>query len=264
LTKKDDGNLLVILSQRDRGPTLPAGPLHLPLSDSPGSAGATGALSARRRRPAPIAAALAVLTAVPALLLSGCSGRSSFLSGGPTVGQMKTSLAHLEYENAQIKRDLAKTRRENRQLEDRLVQQEQDNGELTARLDDARNLLRERGVDPSERTDPGPNGSGGFSEGSDGARTLPAGQSNRKRRQPPFVRIPGQFAPAAPDRGQSGDQEDEEGRLGPPQAAPAPANGADQVGLRVDDDLDHHSDYTGPLRWSPIAGRASAAASQVR
>jgi hypothetical protein len=190
------------------------------------------------------------------MTLSGCSGRSSFLSGGPTMGQLKTSVAHLEYENAQMKRDLAKLRHDNRSMEDRLVQEEQDNGELTARLDDARNLLRERGVDP---TDGGRGGSRDVDEGGRGARTLPAGQSTRKRRKPPVARIPGQFSSDRP----ASDPNDEES-LGPPQAAPSAATGADPTGLRFDDDLDQHAYDSSRLRWTPIAGRASDPASQVR
>ncbi len=217
------------------------------------------AASRHRRPPGRVAAALAVSLLAGLTTLSGCSGQSSFLSGGPTRGQLKTSVAHLEYENSQMKNDLAKLRRENRAMEDRLVQEEQDNGELAARLDDARNLLRERGPDAVERADAGPDGSRAFAEGNRGARTLPAGQSNRKRRKPPVARIPGQFTPES----RAGDQ-DEEGTLGPPQAAPNAASGADQTGLRFDDDLDHHSYYTGPLRWAPIAGRTNDPASQVR
>jgi hypothetical protein len=149
-----------------------------------------------------------------------------------------------------MKRDLAKVRRDNRAMEDRLVQEEQDNGELAARLDDARNLLRERGVDPAERADAG----GG------GARTLPAGQSSRKRRKPPVARIPGQFTPDTP-----ASDRDDEGSLGPPQAVPgASAGGDDPVGLRGEDGLDHHTYYNGPMRWAPIARRPSDASSQVR
>jgi hypothetical protein len=173
------------------------------------------------------------------------------------MGQMKTGLAHLEYENAQMKRDVAKLRRENRQLEDRLVQEEQASGELTARLDDARNLLRERGLEPDERTAAGRDGSRSDLEASGRARTLPAGQSSRKRRKAPVARIPGHFSPAVPDH-------DEEGTLGPPQDTPNAAAGADQTGLRLDEGDDHHTSYTGPMRWAPIAGRASDAASRVR
>jgi hypothetical protein len=193
------------------------------------------------------------------MMLAGCSGRSSFLSGGPTIGQLKTSVAHLEYENAQMKRDLAKVRQENRAMEDRLVQEEQDNGELAARLDDARNLLRERGLDPIERADAGRDGSRELADGGKGARTLPAGQSNRKRRKPPVARIPGQFSPNLPANDQ-----DDDGTLGPPQAAPNATTDADQTGLRFDDDLDHHTYYNGPLRWAPIAGRSSDPAARVR
>ncbi len=74
--------------------------------------------------------------------LAGCSGQGTFLNGGPTVGQLKTGLSHLEFENQQLKNSVAKLDRENRNIEDRLVQEQIDNGELTARLDDARNLLR--------------------------------------------------------------------------------------------------------------------------
>jgi hypothetical protein len=203
-----------------------------------------------------VRAALAALACVGVTVVSGCSGRSSFLSGGPTVGQMKTSLAHLEFENAQMKRDLAKIRRENREIEDRLVQQEQDNGELAARLDDARNLLRDRGLDPAERAASSRDGS----DAGGGVKALPAGQSSRKRRKPPVARIPGQFAPAVPDRGQAGDEEG----LGPPQPVTSPGTDADPTGLRVDDDLDHHTYYDGPLRWAPIASGAGNSASQVR
>jgi hypothetical protein len=204
--------------------------------------------------------ALAILACSALTVVSGCSGRSSFLSGGPTVGQMKTSLAHLEYENAQMKRDLAKVRRESREMEDRLVQQEQDNGELLARLDDARNLIRERGLDPAERAASGRGGARDLPDDGGGVKALPAGESTRKRRRTPFARIPGQFTPAAPDRGQEGEEEG----LGLPQPVTAPSSGADPPGLGIDDDLDHHTYYNGPLRWTPIAGGTSDPGSRVR
>jgi hypothetical protein len=129
---------------------------------------------------------------------AGCSGQSGFLTGGPTVGQLKTNLSHLEYENDQLKRQVAKLERENRSIEDRLVQEQIDNGDLSARLDDARNLIRDRGLGSEARL--------GSHRGDDDSRapasqaddqgmrprTLPAGQSTRKRRKPPFARIPGQ------------------------------------------------------------------------
>lgn len=201
---------------------------------------------------------LALLAAAGPSILAGCAGRPTFIAGGPTVGQLKTSVSHLEYENAQMKRDLAKLRRENREFEDRLVQQEQDNGDLTARLDDARTLLRERGLDDGLRSASRPDRSRDDLE--DGARAIPAGRDNRPRRKPPVARIPGQMTPAAPLR------DDEEGTstLGPPQTAPASDEDPDQVGLRLDDDLDHHSTYRGPLRWSPRSDRSIDPALRIR
>lgn len=84
------------------------------------------------------------------MTIAGCSGNSTFLSGGPTAGQLKTSLSHLEYENLQLKRSVAKLEQENRTIEDRLVKEQLDNGDLIARLNDARNLLRDRGEEKSE------------------------------------------------------------------------------------------------------------------
>jgi hypothetical protein len=218
------------------------GPLHLPVLIATGASAPARDRSRPRRR-------AALVVGLGLMMLPGCSGSSSFLAGSPTRGQLKTSVAHLEYENAQMKRDLAKLRRDNRTIEDKLVQEEQDNGELAARLDDARNLLRERGLDPVERADAGV-----------GARTLPAGQSSRKRRKPPVARIPGQFTPDVP-----ASDRDDDGLLGPPQAVPgAAAGGDDAVGLRGDDGLDHHTDYNGPLRWAPIARQPGDGASQVR
>ena len=100
-----------------------------------------------RHRLAPVRSGLARR----ARLAAGVRGRADFLTGGPTSGQLKTSLSHLEYENQQLKRSVAKLEQENRAMEDRLVQEQIDNGDLTARLDDARNLLRDRGLDPDVR-----------------------------------------------------------------------------------------------------------------
>jgi hypothetical protein len=165
-------------------------------------------------------------------MAAGCSGRQSFLTGGPSVGQLKTSLSHLEYENGQLKRSVAKLERENRSIEDRLVQEQLDNGELTAKLDDARNLARERGLDLDTQV--------GSHRADDGTtpRTLPAG---RKGRKPPFAVIPGQveiFPPVQDDDNAS-----------------KPLSARDESFDRFDqkDDLNRHSYQSGALRWLPVA-----------
>jgi hypothetical protein len=187
--------------------------------------------------------------------LVGCSGRGSFLSGGPTASQLKTSLSHLEYENTQLSRTVAKLQRENRAMEDSLAQEEIDNGELTARLDDARNLLRDRGLDLDDRVRSRRDELRDSSGDGSGVRTLPAGQPARRRRKPPVARIPGQIeAPLDLDNGPSLR----------PHAGPDSETEAEQSSMHLDADLDHHTFYNGPLRWMPIAGGTNDPMSRVR
>jgi hypothetical protein len=109
-------------------------------------------------------------------------------------------------------------------------------------LDDARNLLRDRGVDPDVRVGShrGLDGLGDSSyEGdSTGPRTLPAGERTRPRRKPPFAYISGHVDSVAPtDDDEAGrDQSDVRGRK--------PSRSS-----RLRDDLDHHSSNNGPLSW---------------
>jgi hypothetical protein len=179
-------------------------------------------------------------------MMAGCSGRETFLVGGPTVGQLKTSLSHLEYENQQLKRSVSKLEQENRSIEDRLVQEQLDNGELTAKLDDVRNLGKERGLDLDTRV-----GSRRDDDGST-ARTLPTGQSTRKRRKPPFAVIPGRveiFPPVEDDTASK-----------PRAAGNAKSRGSD---LDVDDDLNRHSYRAGGQRWLPVANGSDDSMSQL-
>ena len=201
---------------------------------------------------------LAVLFAV-SCTGAGCSGQSSFLTGGRTVGRLKTSLSHLEYENEQLKKRTAKLERENRSMEDRLVQEQIDNGDLAARLDDARNLLRDRGVEPdvkvgSRRPRDGGDGRSADDDGPAG-RALPTGRAARQRRKPPFAQISGQVNVLPPIQ-------DDDGR------AAESRDGSDaktyRSGRPFDHDLDHHSFYTGVLRWLPVAGGTGDPTTQLR
>jgi len=189
----------------------------------------------------------------------GCSGQTSFLTGGPTVGQLKTSLSHLEYENQQLKHSVAKLQQENRSIEDRLVQEQIDNGDLAARLDDARNLLSDRGVDPdfrfgSRRGGDSVRGSSGEFDGS-APRTMRAGQRVRPRRKPPFAQISGPVNTIPPiDDDDAAPRDETDGRDAK----------SGRSGRRVDQDLDHHSFYTGPVGWLPVADGTDAGTSRLR
>ena len=93
---------------------------------------------------------------------------------------------------------MAQLKTENRTIEDQLVQEETDNGELTARLDDARHQLSQRGVDFDAQSSS--TTSRDLDGGPDAKITIPAGQSNRKRRKPPFTQIPGRNRDHPADR----------------------------------------------------------------
>lgn len=135
------------------------------------------------------------MLALLSFLTTGCAERGGFLNGGSSAGQLRVSLSRSQFENEQLKAELAKLKEENRSMEDRLVQEQLHNGDLTARLDDARNLLSDRGINAGTRM-------GSRSAESRGAepdeefsrprpRTLPAGRTTRKPRKPPAASIPG-------------------------------------------------------------------------
>jgi hypothetical protein len=130
---------------------------------------------------------------VSVVSVAGCAGRESILTGGSSVGQLKTTLSHLQFENEQLKTKVAQLEEEHRTVEDRLVQEQIHNGDLAARLDDARNLLRDRGLEADTRM--GARGRDSRPIGSDEdrgrVRTLPAGRTTKKPRKPPAASIRG-------------------------------------------------------------------------
>jgi hypothetical protein len=206
------------------------------------------------RRAATFALALA------ASMTAGCAGNErTILTGGPTVGQLKTSLSHVEFENQQLKKSVAKLERENRSMENRLVDEQINSGDLAARLDDARNLLRDRGVDAdlqvgSRRETEGRNDSA--ADGSD-SRARTTSRPARPRRKPPFAQISGQVdalpSAAPPD----GTDTEESGGVDRKRRSR-------RAGSSFDDDLDHHSFQTSPLRWLPVADATAGPSSATR
>jgi hypothetical protein len=173
---------------------------------------------------------------------------------------MKTSLSHLEFENVELKRSVAKLQQENRSMEDRLVQEQIDNGDLTARLDDARNLLRDRGIESDTRLGsrrPGGKGSSSSLEDDDpSGRTVPASRAERQRRKPPFAQISGQVDPLP-------SANDDDGALKRKPRAKRSTK-TDQSGVGFDDVLDHQSYNSGSLRWNPVARADDDSTIQIR
>ncbi len=180
---------------------------------------------------------------------AGCADRESFLRTGPSTSQLKVSLSHVQFENEQLRTEVARLKEESRSMEDRLVQEQIHNGDLAARLDDARNVLRDRGLDSGTRL--GARAGGKALPDPDDAstrpRTLPAGRTTRKPRKPPAASIPGELdLPTAAE-----DTETQTGTISLLSPTPPSRRAVfpdDSSGFSADDDL----------RWQPVATAPAA------
>jgi outer membrane murein-binding lipoprotein Lpp len=130
----------------------------------------------------------------------GCVQSGPIENHRTTLGTLKTSVSQLEFEKEQLRKEVAQLKTENRRAEDRLTQEEAANGELTAKLDDARVLLRGRGFDTDGLAGPSRPSADPFDEPANEPTSRPA----RSGRKPPFARIPGR-PDSAPSTEESGD-----------------------------------------------------------
>jgi hypothetical protein len=135
---------------------------------------------------------------------SGCAQPGPLLGRRTTIGTLKASVSQLEFEKAQLARALDEQKAEFRRVESRLSQEEDANGELTARLNDARVMLRARGYDTEGLAGP----TRSATEPDERPTTTPAGRSSRPGRKPPFARIPGRVDPAPPADEPEGNDDD--------------------------------------------------------
>jgi hypothetical protein len=167
---------------------------------------------------------------------------------------MKTAMSHLQFENEQLKTEVAKLKEENRTFEDRLVQEQVHNGDLAARLDDARNILRDRGIDTDTRLGARTKGAGIDDADEDLSRpkAIPAGRSSRKPRKPPAASIPGGDLDELPT---ASDDEPKDNHTISFKAADSPPRRRS-----FNDDPSPPADDDDQLRWQPVAtGNATQA-----
>lgn len=185
------------------------------------------------------------IVALIAAVLPGCSGRGSYITGGPSSSQLKTSLSHLEYENDQLKTQVARLKEENRSIEDRLVQEQIHSGDLTARLDNARNILRDRGYEFENMAKVRDKADDDFGASPSRPRTLPAGRTTPKRK-PPTAQISGaadEDDDEIPPLTIGGDRNDGAAKTRSARPKSPPRRADDSVSLNVNDDF----------RWLPVA-----------
>jgi hypothetical protein len=129
------------------------------------------------------------------LVSTGCSQPGVFTSRQTMVGSLKASVSQLEFENEKLKKDLGELKAENSRLDSQLAQEQAANGEITARLDDAKDLIRREGGNPqalgvgssSRRTDP--------DDEIPPPVVTPKSRSTRRGRTPPAAQIPSPVDP---------------------------------------------------------------------
>ncbi|MDG3003643.1 hypothetical protein [Paludisphaera mucosa] len=200
------------------------------------------------RKPTPRRGFALVGLILAAGTLTGCSGRGTYITGGPSSGQLKASVSHLEFENDQLKTQVARLKEENRAFEDRLVQEQLHNGEITAKLDNVRNVLRDQGYSGDADVDlDAPLGR---------ARTLPAGRTTPPKRRAPAAQISKasdseEIPPIRIDDNHRDTRSSTSS--GRSRSSKATTDPDDAVGMREDD-----------LRWTPIARGGDAPATPKR
>jgi hypothetical protein len=125
--------------------------------------------------------------ALAALAPLGCSQPGPFTARQTMVGSLKASVSQLEFENEKLRAEVGELKADNSRLDNQLVQEREANGEVTARLDDAKDLLRRQGGNASAM--------GGSSKNFEDddipppATTSPVRRSKGSRK-PPAARIP--------------------------------------------------------------------------
>jgi outer membrane murein-binding lipoprotein Lpp len=77
-----------------------------------------------------------------ALMPLGCAQPGPFTSRQTMVGSLKASVSQLEFENEKLRKDVAELKADNARLDTQLAQEIDANGEMSARLDDAKDLIR--------------------------------------------------------------------------------------------------------------------------
>jgi hypothetical protein len=134
---------------------------------------------------------LAFWIALP-LITVGCAGPNPFTQRQTTMGSLKASVSQLEFENEKLRREVGELKADNSRLDNQLVQESQANGELSARLDDAKDLIRREGG--------GTTASSSFEEDiPPPAQVTPKARRTRNSRTSPSVSIPRPDAPPADD-----------------------------------------------------------------
>ena len=138
---------------------------------------------------------LAPWLAMAALLPIGCASGNPFTARQSMVGSLKASVSQLQFDNEKLKKEVGELKADNSRLDSELAQERDANGEVTARLDDAKDLIRRQG---GGSTTTAGNTSKSFEDDDvPPPVATPRGQRAKSGRKPPSVQIP-HIEPASP------------------------------------------------------------------
>jgi len=79
--------------------------------------------------------------------IAGCTQPGPIATHRATVGSLKASVSQLEYSNDNLKKQVAQLKSESTRFANDLDEKNLENGELSARLDDAKDVIRKQGGD---------------------------------------------------------------------------------------------------------------------
>jgi hypothetical protein len=129
-----------------------------------------------------------------ALIPTGCAQPGPFTSRQTMNGTLKASVSQLEFENEKLRKDLAELKADNARLDAKLAQEIDANGEMSARLDDAKDLIRRQSGTAQALGAPSTNFE---DDGIPPPVTAPQGRRMKSTRKPPAVQLP-RIEPATP------------------------------------------------------------------
>ena len=135
-----------------------------------------------------------LILAVFAPVSLGCTSSGPLASRQTTLGSLKASVSQLEFENEKLRREVGELKADNSRLDNQLVQERDANGEMSARLDDAKDLIRREGGNASAMGAPLKNFE---DDGIPPPVKVPKGRRMNGSRQPPAVQLP-RIEPASP------------------------------------------------------------------
>jgi hypothetical protein len=122
-----------------------------------------------------------------AIATTGCTQSNPFTSRQTMMGSLKASVSQLEFENEKLRKDVAELKAENAKLDSELAREIDVNGEITARLDDAKAMIRRQGGNAQALGSPSRNYE---DDEVPPPVTTPKSRTTRGGRKPPAAQIP--------------------------------------------------------------------------